>query len=66
MAYTQAQLDALDEAIAAGTKVVMYDGKRVEYQSLDDMLRARRIVARALLGSYARVAGWNPTYDRGT
>lgn len=66
MAYTQAQLDALDEAIANGALVVMYDGKRVEYRTLDDLMRARRIVARGLEGSAARVTGWNPSYERGT
>ena len=66
MAYTQAQLDALDQAIASGTTVVSYDGKRIEYASLDDLLRARRIVARGLDGSAARPTGWNPTYERGT
>jgi hypothetical protein len=66
MAYTQTQLDALDEAIASGTKVVMYDGKRVEYATLDELLRARRIVARGLEVSATRVTGWNPSYERGT
>lgn len=66
MAYTQEQLDALDAAIASGTKVVMYDGKRVEYATLDELMRARRIVARGLSGSAARVTGWNPSYERGT
>lgn len=66
MAYTQTQLDALDEAIASGTLVVMYDGKRVEYRSLDELMRARRIVERGLSGAAARVTGWNPSYERGT
>jgi hypothetical protein len=66
MAYTQAQLDALDEAIANGALVVMYDGKRVEYRSIDELMRARRIVERGLNGSAARVTGWNPSYERGT
>ena len=42
MAYTSAQLAALEEAIAQGALVVQYADKRVEYRSLDDMQRIRR------------------------
>ena len=44
MAYTQTQLDALEEAIALGVTVVRYpDGKTVQYRSLAEMegLRSR-------------------------
>lgn len=44
MAFTQAQLDALDEAIASGSKRVRYADKEVEYNSLDDMLRLRQLM----------------------
>ncbi|HMO09370.1 MAG TPA: hypothetical protein PKD10_17250 [Paracoccaceae bacterium] len=37
MAYTQAQIDALREAIASGTTEVSYDGKTVKYRSLAEM-----------------------------
>jgi len=37
MAYTQAQITALEEAIAAGVLRVSYDGKSVEYRSLKEM-----------------------------
>jgi hypothetical protein len=66
MAYTQAQLDALDAAIASGTMVVMYDGKRIEYRSMDELVRARRIVAAGLNPSVPRTTHWTPEYDRGT
>ncbi|MGL4963177.1 MAG: phage head-tail joining protein [Inquilinus sp.] len=45
MAFTQAFLDALDAAIASGTESVNYDGKAIKYRSLDELLRARAIVA---------------------
>lgn len=45
MAYTQAQLEALDEAIASGAQEVWYEHKKVEYRSLSDMLRLREIMA---------------------
>jgi len=45
MAFTQIQLDALDEAIASGTLEVWYDHKKVEYRSLEEMMRIRRLMA---------------------
>jgi hypothetical protein len=45
MAFTAAQLAALDAAIASGELMVQYDGKRIEYRSMDDLLRARTFVA---------------------
>jgi hypothetical protein len=44
MAYTQTQLDALDEAIASGALEVWYDQKKVEYRSLADMLAIRNMM----------------------
>lgn len=40
MAITQTDLDTLEAAIASGERVVQQDGKRIEYQSIPDMLRA--------------------------
>ena len=37
--YTQAQVDALRRAYARGVTRVSYDGKSVEYRSLDEMKR---------------------------
>lgn len=42
MAWTQAQLDALSAAIAKGVTTVSYDGNRVEYRSLDEMLKLKQ------------------------
>jgi hypothetical protein len=55
MAFTQTQLDALEAAIAAGVKVYHHEGKRVEYQTLDEMLKVREIM-RADLGLVANDA----------
>lgn len=45
MAFTQADLDALDEAIASGVSEVDYPGgQRIKYQSISDMLKARRAI----------------------
>lgn len=49
MAFTSADLDALDRAIASGTLRVRFsDGREVTYQSLDAMLRARAVIAGGL------------------
>lgn len=37
MAWTQAHIDALKEAIALGAKKVKYFDKEIEYRSLDEM-----------------------------
>ncbi|GHF71116.1 phage head-tail joining protein [Seohaeicola zhoushanensis] len=44
MAWTQIELDALKSAYAAGTVVVQYDGKRIEYGSEADLLRRIRTI----------------------
>ncbi len=48
MAFTQAQLDALESAIAQGALEVQYSDKRVRYRSLDEMLRLRDAMRRDL------------------
>jgi hypothetical protein len=44
MAFSQAQLTAIEDAIASGTTHVSYEGKSVEFASLDVMLRIRNII----------------------
>jgi hypothetical protein len=46
--YTEAQRDALREAIASGVLRVSYDGRTVEYRSLADLRDALREVEGAL------------------
>ncbi len=48
MAFTQAQLDALDTALAQGALSVEYGGKRVTYRSLEEMLALREQMQREL------------------
>jgi len=43
--FTSADLDALDAAIKSGVKVVQFQDRRVEYQSVDDMLKLRSLIA---------------------
>lgn len=46
--WTQADLDALDDAIGKGVLEVEYDDKRVKYRSLDDMLKIRKLMLACL------------------
>lgn len=64
MAFTQAQLDALDAAIASGTRSVSYDGKRVEYGSLAEMLQVRALMADELGGDAERESMSDVAYFR--
>lgn len=48
--FTQAQLDALTEAISQGVIRVKYSDKEVEYASLDQMMRLREQMKTELCG----------------
>lgn len=48
MAYTQADLDALDRAIAGSKLEVQYGDRRVRYRSMDELLAARKHVAQEI------------------
>ena len=49
MAYTQAQLTALESAIAQGASECEFDGKKIKFRSIDDM-NALRNQMRVQLG----------------
>lgn len=65
MAFTQGQLDALENSIAAGVTTVSYDGKSSTFRSLDEMLRIRDIIRRALGLAPASSATVLTAHDRG-
>lgn len=48
MAYTQAQLAALEAAIAKGVTSVQLGDERVQYRSLEEMRRIRREIQQEL------------------
>lgn len=48
MAFTQTQLDAIDAAIASGELTIEYNGERTTYRSIDELMKARAIVAGGL------------------
>jgi hypothetical protein len=55
--YTQTDLDAIKKAIAEGTLKVEYGDKKVEYRSLNEMIRIRDIIE-------AEVNGGTPIQKR--
>lgn len=48
MAYTQDQIEALEKAIAEGVLSVQYADKRVQYRSLDEMIRILNMMKTSL------------------
>lgn len=48
---TQDMLNKLDAAIASGQRVIQYNGKRIEYQDMASLLRARAVLANELMGA---------------
>lgn len=51
MAFTQTQLDALEEAIASGTLEVRVGDKSVRYQSMAELIKARDLIRDSLSAS---------------
>jgi hypothetical protein len=43
MAWTQADIDALDEAIKNGVTLVSFQDRQVRYRSMDELLKARAL-----------------------
>ena len=66
MNWTLADLVALDKAIALGVKRVEYHDKNVEYRSLDDMLRIRRIILAYLQPAAAKRGRVYASVSKGT
>lgn len=64
MAWTQADIDALDVAIKQGVQTVSYADRTVTYRSLDDMLRLRQVMTNSAAGS-AGVSSTLAKFDKG-
>jgi hypothetical protein len=74
MAYTIEQLNALDAAIAEGALTVKYQDKSVQYRTLDEMMRIRKLMQKELgllgdtggrkLASFSK--GYVPAVGRGS
>lgn len=48
MAFTQSQLDAIENAISGGELTVEYQDKRVTYRSLKEMMQIRDMMRKDL------------------
>lgn len=58
MAWQQSDLSTIRAAIAAGTRAVTFaDGRRHEYQNLDQLLAAERVIDTALKMEARAVSG---------
>jgi hypothetical protein len=53
MAYTTTDLSNIEAAIASGQLAVEYDGKRITYRSIDDLIKARDLVRGELIAAGA-------------
>ncbi len=65
MAYTTADLDRLDRAIASGTLTVEVGGRRITYHDIDALLKARAHVASTIAGASGqprRGSFWRTTF----
>jgi len=56
MEYTQEDLNQLNKAIKSGRLTVEYDGQKVTYRSLDELIRARNLIKSELAETYRRGA----------
>lgn len=57
MAYTQTDLEAINTAIASGELSVAFNGRRVEYRSLDELIRARSVIEGDIAAATGAVRG---------
>ncbi len=64
MAYSREQLDALEKAIASGSRRVKYSDQEIEYRSLDEM-RSLRLEMKKELGLASRTTRYYPYFSRG-
>lgn len=59
MAFTQSDLDRINAAIASGKRSVQLNGRRIEYQSLSDMLKAKAAIEQELNAGLEESTGVN-------
>ncbi|MBF0187088.1 MAG: hypothetical protein HQL50_04095 [Magnetococcales bacterium] len=56
MAWTQTELDALKKAYASGVLRVSYEGKSVQYDDADVLLRRIRVIEQEIAASSGQTA----------
>lgn len=65
MAFTSADIDALDRAIASGELSVTMNGRQVQYRSISELIAARDKVKAELAASDATARAY-PRYQQAT
>lgn len=53
MAFTQTDLDNINAAIATGELSVEVNGRKVQYRSMDDLMKARDVISTDLASAAA-------------
>lgn len=66
MSWTQADLDAINTAIASGTSRVKYADREVQYRSLDELTQIRDAIRRDLGVSVTAASRRYLSHDKGT
>jgi hypothetical protein len=57
MAYTQTDLDNIEKAIASGQRSMQYNGRRIEWQTTADMLKARDTIKKEVDDAASKETG---------
>lgn len=65
MAFTQAQIDALEKAIAEGTTRVKYQDREVTYRSLEEMMQILNMMKKSLGLIFGQIKVIKPEFDKG-
>lgn len=65
MAWQQSDLDAIESAIKSGALIVKFSDKQVQYRSLDEMLKIRDLIRKAL-GATATTGRIFTNFAKGT
>jgi hypothetical protein len=67
LSFTQADIDAIDTAIARGVAEVVYaNGQKVRFPSMDDMLKARNLMVKEVSKALAAASGKRQGYSLAT
>lgn len=51
MAFTQSDLDKIESLLASGVKEIEYNGRRMTYQSAQELLKTRSLLSAAVDGA---------------
>lgn len=62
MAFTTADLTVIETAIASGTLSVQFSDRRVQYRSLDELIKARDMIKEGIANPSGSSASVRSTY----